>query len=72
LRAAGRGKTRDQVDAIAQRVWPVIARLAWSIASAAMTMRSGNRVDPLQRELARWERLATANRPCRPCACAVD
>jgi protease-4 len=30
------------------------------------------RVDPLQRELARWERLATANRPVAYCACAVE
>jgi protease-4 len=127
--AAGRGKTRDQVDAIAQgRVWAGVDAVGRGLvdrvggyddairaaASRAhlgkgyrvrriepeltvmqqllLQMRAGagaltraavaggqdplarlvRRVDPLQRELARWERLATANRPVAYCACAVE
>jgi protease IV len=127
--AAGRGKTRDQVDAVAQgRVWAGVDAVGQglvdrvggydaAIKAAAnrahlgkdyrvrriepelsmmqqllLQMRAGagalahavagggqdpvarlvGRVGPLQRELARWERLATAQRPVAYCACAVE
>jgi protease-4 len=126
--AAGRGKTREQVDAIAQgRVWAGVDAVGRGLvdrvggyddairaaASRAhlgkdyrvrriepeltvmqqllLQVRAGGaalvraalgaadpvaglarRVDPMQRELARWERLATAGRPVAYCACAVE